>query len=288
MLLLKIDGEFSDPSLPVIVRDPLLMGDNTGVRCLFDLAFPYSYQGGIPTQDSLIRDIAGQNDCKFNLPAGQSVGFVGNGFDFSTLTADTHPRDNCNIEAPTGVWSTISVAQEFLVCFYLKLPTDADWNTDPNLFPFFLGSEQGYQLEADPITIAQAGSAGTKVVTFRRQTALNAQVNTQVNAVGHFGKFTQVAYWRTSSGVSARLKSIDATTITNTPAGPANTLDFSGCRGLFGVVPPFTLFSIANHRTARNFKLYRGFIEDLSLSGRDPTTVLDADFARVVARDVFS
>jgi len=288
MLLLKIDGEFTDPSLPVIVRDPLLMGDNDGVRWLFDLAFPYSYAGNLPAQDALIRDVSGHSNGKFNLSLGQSVGFNGNGFDFSTLVATSSGNDNCNVEAPAGVWSSISEDQYFMVCFYVQLTSEDDWNVDSNLFPIFGGSELGYQVEADPLTIAQSSSTGVKVMSFRRQTGINTQLNTQVNPAAHFGKFTQIAFWRTAAGVSARLKSIDATTITNAAVGAANSLDLAPCRARYGIVPPFTNFSIANHRTAKNFKLYRGFIEDLSLSERDPASVLDADFARVVSRDVFS
>jgi hypothetical protein len=39
---------------------------------------------------------------------------------------------------------------------------------------------------------------------------------------------------------------------------------------------------------ARKFRIYRSFIEALQLSGRDPEAVLDADWARTVARNVFS
>jgi hypothetical protein len=39
---------------------------------------------------------------------------------------------------------------------------------------------------------------------------------------------------------------------------------------------------------ARKFRIYRGFIEALQLSGRNPDTVLDADWDRTVSRNVFS
>ena len=39
---------------------------------------------------------------------------------------------------------------------------------------------------------------------------------------------------------------------------------------------------------AVKWRYYRSFIENLTTSGRDPATVLDADYARTVARGVFS
>lgn len=288
MLVIKVKDSFTDASLPTLERDPLLSGDNNLVKFLFDAAFPFSYAGGNPVNNQLVRDVSETANGKFNLSTGQVVTYSGNGFDFSSLTATTSGSDNCNVQAPAGVWSGIQADQVFLVCIYIKTPAESDWNTVPTIFPFFAGSETGYQLEADPITISQGLSGGIKAISFRRQTAINAQELLELNASNHYGKFTQVAYWRTSAGTGCRLKSPDAVTSKTGAVGSLNTANFSTAFARFGVAPPFTNFAMPEHQKARNFKLYRGFIENLALSGRNPVDVLDADFDRVVARNVFS
>lgn len=288
MLVLKVDGNFTDASLPTLRRDQLLIGDNDGVRFIFDAAFPFSYAGGAPTDAAVIKDIAERANATFALAAGETVGFNGNGFDFASMTAVTGQSPS-HVLAPASVWADIAAQQYFLLCMYMRLPAQADWNAEASILPFFAnsGNTNGYNSVPDPVTAVFVSTS--QAVRFRRQTAVGAQVETSVvPAAGHYGQVVQVAFWRNAAGVGARIKGAAGTILTTGAVGSANSADITGCQPRFGSVAPFTNYALPTHRTGRKYRLYRGFIENLARSGRDPATVLDADYARTIARGVFS
>ncbi|MFN4238548.1 MAG: hypothetical protein ACK4FZ_15150 [Vogesella sp.] len=288
MLVLKVDGSFSDAALPTLRRDPLLYGAGDGVRFLFDAAFPFSYAGGVPTNGVAIKDVAERSNGSFVLAAGETVGFNGNGFDFALMTA-VSGQSPSHVLAPASVWADIAAQQYFLLCMYMRLPAQADWNAEASILPFFASSNNsnGYNAVADPITVAF--STGSKSIGFRRQTAVGAQVDTGViPAAGHYGQVVQVAYWRNAAGVGARIKGSAGAILTTGAVGAANAADITACQPRFGSVQPFTNYAMATHRTCRKYRMYRGFIENLARSGRDPVAVLDADYERTAARGVFA
>lgn len=285
MLVFKTSSVSARPGLSTLKRDPLLSGDKGGVRFVFDAGFSFSYPGGPPSNGSIVRDVAEVADGEFVLASGQSVGFKGNGFDFSTLTA-TGPTDADNyVNGGVGSWNGIFPKQEFLVCVYMRLPTEADWQA-ASIIPFFASSDIGYVSEPDPIL---GCFTALKRFEFRRQTGLNAHspVTVTPNA-DHYGQVCQVAFWRNATGIGARVRGASSTKLTTAAAGALNTADFSTCRPKFGSPPPFTSGATSGAVTTRNFRLYRGFLENLNLSGRDPVAVLDADYARTAARNAFS
>lgn len=285
MLVFKTSAVSARPGLQTLKRDPLLSDDKGGVRFVFDAGFAFSYAGGAPANGSVVRDVAEVADGEFVLAAGQSVGFKGNGFDFSTLTA-TGPVDADNyVNGGAKGWDGIFEKQEFLVCVYMRLPTEADWLA-ASIIPFFSSSDIGYASEPDPVL---GCFTALKRFEFRRQTGINAQspVTVTPNA-DHYGQVCQVAFWRNAAGIGARVRGALSTKLTTAAAGALNTANFSACRPKFGCPPPFTNGSTSGATTTRNFRLYRGFLENLSLSGRDPIEVLDADHARTIARSIFS
>lgn len=287
MLVLKLKSQFSDSSLPTLERDQLLSNDNDGVRFLFDLAYPFCYVGGNPINGSVINDIAEKSSGSVAIAAGQTLANVGNGFDFSTLPLTTNATKINMVQSGTDVWATIQAAQEFIVCFYIKMPTLANFSVDANIFSIFSSStsDVGYVDSPDPVTIAQAAGPA---MSFRRQTAIGTIDGMSVSPALHHGNITQVAFFRTASGVTARLRSDGGTTETSIASGSDNTATFSSISAKFGLSTPFNSpTSVAGHVSGRPV-LYRGFIENLALSGRDPATVLEDDYIRTTSRNTFS
>lgn len=288
MLVMRVDGQFTDNTLETLERDPLLSGDNDGVRFLFDAAFPFSYSGGAPTNGKAVNDVAEHNNGSFVLAGGETVAFNGNGFDLSAMTAVTG-RSDAHVIAPAAVWADIQAQQRFMVCAYMRLPSEADWNVEASILPFFAsssGASSGYNTVPDPITLLF--SVTGKSLRSRRQTAIGTQNELSVTPTGNYGQVCQVAYWRNDAGVGLRIRGEAATQLATGAVGADNTADCSACQPRWGSVYPFTNYALASHQTGRKYRMYRGFIENLHRSGRDPVAVLDADYARTMSRGVFS
>jgi len=288
MLVFRTSSISNNPNLETLKRDQLLAGDNAGVRFLFDTAFSFSYGGGSPANGAKMGDVSEHADGSFVLSNGQAVGYSGKGFDLSTVTGITSDTSQAHVLAPGGIWSGIAAAQEFIVCAYLRLPAEVDWNTEASILAFFASSANGngYGAVADPLTIGLRATA--KSISFRRQTAVGAQVELTCSPEGHYGKVAQVAFWRNAAGTGARIKSVGGLTQATGVAGALNVADIAACQPRFGNAVAFNYANLPGHRAGRKYRLYRGFIENLAVSGRDPVAVLDADYARTVARGVFS
>lgn len=288
MLVFRTSSISNNPSLETLKRDQLLAGDNAGVRFLFDTAFGFSYAGGAPANGAKIGDVTEHADGSFVLSNGQAVGYNGHGFDLSTLTGITSDTSQAHVLAPGGIWSGIADAQQFMVCSYLRLPLEVDWNSEASILAFFASSlnGNGYGAAADPLTIGFRAAA--KSISFRRQTAVGVQVELTCAPDGHYGQVAQVAFWRNTAGIGARIKSVGGLTQVIGAAGVLNVADVAACQPRFGNAVAFNYANLAGHQSGRKYHLYRGFIENLALSGRDPVAVLDADYERTIARGVFS
>lgn len=289
-----------DTSKPIARRDALLSDANDGVRFLFDTGFAWCYPGGpysgraaagAPANGATIYDMVERANGSFVKAEAQTIGFSGNGFDFSTMTANTAGNNHaCYVQADSAAWASIhaSANDYFLWVAYVRLPSTADWNVPSGLLALFMSAGVGetYVAQTDPLTV---GFSSGDAMTFRRQTALNTVANLSVTPLaGHYGAVCQVAYWRNASGTGARIKGAAGESSSSGAVGANSSLDFSAATPKWGVPPSWWDFSGASAQTTRNFRLYRGWLEDLSASGRTPTTVLDADYARVVARAAFT
>lgn len=288
MFLIKTAGTVNNSNLPFLVRDKLLENDNGGVKALFDLGFGYSWPGGDPDNGDTIVDVSGHGNMTFVEDAQQSIPHVGGGFDFGAIDT-TNEIDKFNhILMPGDVWSTIQAEQHFLVAIYMRLPAEVDWVQDPvgSQFAFFSSSDSsiGYQTEPDPVTIGLQRFGRLQAF---RQSDINAGETRQVEAAGHFGEVAQVAFWRDANGQGFRIRSeAGGTTLATFGALANNTADFSSAQPKIGVATPFSTYAAST--TAMKYRIYRGFIENLAESGRDSAVVLDADYARVMARGAFS
>lgn len=289
MLVFRTSSISNNPNLETLKRDQLLAGDNAGVRFLFDTAFGFSYAGGAPANGAKIGDVAEHADGSFVLSNEQAVGYNGNGFDLSTLTGTTLETSIAHVLAPVSIWSGIAEAQQFMVCAYMRLPSEEDWNSEASILAFFSSSlvGTGYNSAPDPLTFSFRGTTA-KSISFRRQTAVGAQVELTCVPAGHYGQVAQVAFWRNAAGIGARIKSVGGLTQSTGAVGALNVADITTCRPRFGCSTPFASYNLAGHVSGRKYRLYRGFIENLAVSERDPVAVLDADYARTIARGVFS
>ncbi|KQQ12438.1 hypothetical protein ASF56_04540 [Methylobacterium sp. Leaf122] len=288
MLNIALTGTCTDTSLPMLARDALLTGDGGGVRYLFDLANKFSYPGGAPAHNVRVVDLA-ERSPDGRVVAGSAVASAGNGFDFTGITAasyvEAHPAPSASI------WGGGTSPQYFLAAGYFRLPTAADWFTGGGTgLAAFLASSvgvRGYLDESDLLTIGAV--ATNKAITARRQTngSSATDVLTITPGAADYGQVAQIAYWRNAAGQGFRLKTantVGGALIATQALGAPNTGDFSAKKLQMG--QPASFFQ--PQASAHNLRLYRGWLENLLISGRDPVTVLDADWARTMARGVFS
>lgn len=281
---LNLQSASTDSGLSTAVRDAYLRGAAAGsVPFLFDTAFPFSYPGGdyntraaaaAPANNAVIGNIAELGDGKV-VKGTNPIGYNGGGFDFSTVV-----NDQSFIQGPTNTFAGIQSQQYFLISMYMLMPTLAQINTQGTIHPFFTASTLGgYQVGPD-IGLICFNSSSTNAIGFRRETAVGAQSGVTASCVGHNGQLTQIAVWRNATEMGIRLKSVaGGTTIATVASGSNNTADFSALPPMFGSV-----YQYNGNSMTRNYRIYRGAIENLALSGRTPATVLDADWTRVQAR----
>jgi hypothetical protein len=126
--------------------------------------------------------------------------------------------------------------------------------------------------------LGQQTNRGVPNVWARRQTAIGATQN--FNALvhsTHFENVVQMLFYRTDSATGLRLKGASATS-TAAPQAPGapTSANFSGKKGQLGIGS--SLWPNSPLPAAINWCLRGVWIEDLSVSGRDPLTVADADF----------
>ncbi len=286
MLIVRLNEAFTDTSLGILRRDKLLEGDGGGVTFLADFSKLYSFSGAggstAPLDGAAIVDMS--DHANGAVRAARAPTFSGNGVDFTPLA---NLGSMTYLEIPASVLADIwgSANQYYMVCLYVKLPSQADWNSGGGVCPFF-GGETPYTSGPDLIALAAASGGG---LSFRRQVAAGTMENvtTPTMQVADYGGFAQLAYWRNASGQGGRLRTPAGTRLTTGAVGVNNTQNFSTKKGQAGIGSNFWPNSSAVG-TATKWKLYRAFIENLVTSGRDPQTVLDADYNRVAAAGTFS
>lgn len=288
-----IQGSAANPRFR---RDQMLDDDaNNGVRFLFDLGFPFSYPGGpiesrpaaaAPINGSTIHDVAEIENGSF-VTSSSGTAYAGRGFDFSAVTDRYH-----ELRAPASALASViaSASQHFAVCFYAKLPTLADWFSGTGIIPLFCtnGNTQGYAGAPDLVTIGLR--SGGQIQAARSTTAVGtAETRTLTIPEGMAGRVSQVLYYRNGSTTELRIRNAGGTLSAAAASGAPTALDLSACQGRWGVCQALWDFSSKpSLATAKKWRLYRGFVENLEVSGRNPTAVADSDYQRVIARGVFS
>lgn len=281
-LVIKADRATGNPALPVQRLDAFCQGDNGGVKFLFDLAsFPDS-----PATGNVIKDRAEVGDGSVTLTGTGAVVKAGGGFDFSAVD----DRSNC-VAAPAGALASINTNENFLVFFYWKLPAEADWYSNTGFIPLFDTTAHNSGYSAPVADMVAIGTTSAKELSVRRQTA-GATVTTRAIPLvsGDYGIMNLWAYWRNASGDGVMLQNANRRVISPGTRSGDNSGDFSANVAKFGVPQALwgTFAAKPSLASFNNFRLYRGGFEDLSISGRAPVDILDADYARTVARGVFT
>ncbi|NML11607.1 hypothetical protein HHL08_15865 [Sphingobium sp. AR-3-1] len=285
-----------DDTASAPLRDDLLIGANGGVAWLFDLSFPYSYPGGpysgrpdagAPLAGAQVADIAGGAAGSVSVSAPGAIQYAGGGFDLSAAAG----RNNC-VRGPAGCLDGIyDDGQQFMVVGYYRLPAEADWYADSGVMPIFATNEHtgGYPSAVDMLTIAATSGGG---LSARRQTNGGSTAATASLTItsGHFGKVAQIGCYRNAAGFQLQLRTSLGILLSSLQAtGSNNSGDFSSLQPQWGITQSLWDFggkpSLANFREQR---VYRGWIENLVVSARDPLAVLDADWTRVMARGDFT
>jgi len=279
MLAIQIPTIFSDTSLPTILPDPLLAGSNDGVRFLFDLSTPISY----PTQNYSgnglpVNDISQHANGAIVSSAGQVVPFLGGGFDYSSVTARSQYISSSS-SSLSAIWADTN--QYFLMSVYVKLPTLANWNSGTAICPIVTSSLHGYNTPETEFVVIAIVTGGA--ISIRRQnnggTGLDALLLTPNTA--HYGNIVQISIWRNSTAQTAQIYNASATVTGSLAVGVPNTGNFGSLPVYFGVAP---CFWNSFPTPATSFRIYRGFIESLTMSGRTPTAVLLADYNNCINR----
>ena len=284
MLKITLNQACTDTSLATLLRDQLLFGANNGVVSLFDIANSYCYDQTTSVANAKAVNNINEsgNNGSLVINSGQTLTVAGNGFNFAALTSgSTYVKGTA--AAAASIWGTGSSDQYFLYCMYIKLPLLSDWNSSGSLHAMmqFAVDTGSYQTVADLLLIAQASGG---VLSFRRQKAAASVDSLTITPdSADYGTVVQLAFWRNASGQVARLKSANGTISATTTVSTNNTQDFSATSQKVGRVGLFV-----GSANAVKYRYYRSFLENLVTSGRDPATVLDADYARTMARGVFS
>ncbi|MDH2326015.1 hypothetical protein QCN27_03950 [Cereibacter sp. SYSU M97828] len=283
-ILIKSPSISSNPNLPRLRRDPIWDDAGNGGRFGFDLAFPWSYPlQAAPVAGTPIMDTSEFANGLFQFANGTGVTFSGNGFDFSAID-----NEGAVVKGGSGSLASIfSGAQHFLVTGWMKMPTQANWNTHSDIAPVFGTSElpRGYTSGPELLTVVQGRTPGLQ---FRRQTAAGAAQIVEITDLAPFyGRVCQWAYWRNAKGVGAQVRSSEGVRTVADVVGANNAGDFSGQAPMWGVMRAFNAIpDRPEHVNAAKWRLYRGHLEDLAVSGRDPLVVVNRDweFASRLAR----
>lgn len=290
---IKAPGLPADANRPSKWRDLTLKNvANNGVRFMFDLAFPYSYPGGLPATRAaagapsnlaVVQDMAEIANGDVAVPAG-SIAYSGGGFDFTASSGLPS-----GVRVPAAALADIftpfgGASQRFLLVGYFKMPAAVDWNNSASIETFM--GDLAYSAAASLVNVNMRENGGTPGrIDMRRQIAAGTQagaLNLDLVA-GSFGALCQIAVWRNAAGVGFRLKSAAQTSLITSAVGADNTQDFSASRMTWGRPNAFNNTTGVNTRF-NGMRCYRGWLESLARSGRDPVMTLDNDWSYVQAR----
>lgn len=296
--------------LPTWYEDDYFDGADLAAS-MFDLSRRLSFpRAAAPVAGDTIRDVL---DASFEAPAaplptgsivlqvGQALGFDGQRLDFSTLAFPSNVLAPNVVRLPSRVMSQIwgggAVPQYYLIWTFMTLPTDADWNPSSGHVTFMATGESDNG-EAVPalarMSMVNSPTTAGPGISTRRQRSLSSahQINLAIPAASR-GQKALVATYRTAAGVTLYCRTaaggiVSSTSNQGNPDGADNSVDFSAVTVDYGLCQPGTpkmggTDAIPN---AKKFKIGKGGIEALRVSGRDPVAVLNAEWTRELARGV--
>ena len=285
----------NDASKPLLTRDPVVNGANGGLLFGFDLAFPYSYPGGYagnelqrpaawpPTNGQTVYDFSGNGNNGSAVVASTAPAIAGGGFDFSAVPV---AANGAYVAAPASVMAALYASQgtqnpQYIICGYFKLPTLANWITDSGVVATIMGCTSGYNSGAilSEVEITQQNN-GLKGIC---QTGSGSSASVYVGIPRDFGSLAQIALYRTNGGPTMMSIQTASGIATANLGTTATTQNYSASQLLWGM-GPFWNSGNASEANARAFRLYRGFAENIAVSGRNPAAVLAYDWNCIQTR----
>ncbi|MBN7785127.1 hypothetical protein JYP51_09365 [Ponticoccus gilvus] len=289
--LLKITGTFGATQFGKLSRDPVLDGAKGGALFGFDVSFPWSFpHEDVPADGALVRDLAERANGGFYRPESQAeiIALAGGGIDLYDLTAD-----GCVVRGPAGCLAPLEGDQEYLILGWAKLPSAEDWNGGSVVSPIFTCSgANSYSSDTDLVTVAQSN---TPRLYCSRQLSVGSQQSPSLGITDlapYYGAVTQWAFWRTADECGMRMKSANGDETVTGAAGAVNSGSFATLSPQWGVPEAFNQHGqgtgSAPEHEAAGHRLYRGYIENLAASGRDPVAVLDEDWDFVTGLERYS
>lgn len=207
------------------------------------------------------------------------------------ITAIPLPSASGWTAAPTVV--ILPSPQYFLWCAYMVLPAAADWNTssqNAGRMPMFCVADT---TQADNLLIVYQTNTGKLRFSRDLVSTSVSRIIDLTPAADQFGALCQVAYWRNGTEVGARIKRVAAGAADNVATQPTYEPavdNFAARRPRWGIDGAYG-YTGAAWNTARaasaKWKLARGWIEALNVTGRNVADVLDRDYALTLARGVY-
>ena len=286
---LRVPVSTGDTSKAIAVRDDLITGDNGGVLFCADLAFGYSYPAGplprpapqSPLNGALIRDMTLNNNDASSDNVGGIV-YAGGGFDFTGIT-----HKEVGIEIPATVTAQLAINNNYVISWYTKLPSTADWNQTASINSMASANEltgQTYQASPQLFVICQAQG---NILDLRVQQSLGSVAAAGIpvpTGLGYFDdEICQISLIIGGGTCEVQIRNQTGGMLAASAGFTGNSENVDLCPIFIGGSPSF-----ANTGNSAKYRIYRTFVEDISVSGRTPNDVLMADFARVMARGAFS
>jgi len=292
-LITKLNESFGDTTLPQIRRDDFLSGDNNGVLFLADFGDAFSWREGTgtPTNGDIVYDIAEKNNGIITnvLPsaAGATANVNAAGYlDYSVATSSPFSGARAAVQVPAAVsaalWNTGGANEhQYSFTMYGKFLDYTSWDTDASIEQF-MGSSPAYT--GDGIFLAALQSGNTLAASIRRDTGSGAQLSQSGGASGaRFGNHvsnavTQFIVHTHNNEFRWRYKTANYSITGGSSTRTTITHNYSSAVFQFGHGTSFG----GDPKPLK--RLYRMSVEDLTVSGRDPIVVADADWNRNISR----
>ena len=273
--------EATDDTLPVLITDGLLDGANGGVLFLADMESRFSWPAQSNFSDAEpVYDLAGGSAGSFQQTSATLPTFSGNGWDYGSGVDLFH-----HLEVPARVAASIygaggSGEHDYVIALYAKLiPTESWYGTGVHGM-----LHQGASYTATPVWGTFGPEATLGRLVWRRAKSVSASINSVYldNVHTNFAdKVIQIGLWKSGGIMKFLVQSADLRALSSGSAAPAIEHDYSSL--------PFLVGNLNVAYSGKFFRrLYRFWAEDLTVSGRSPEDVLDADWNRTIARGVFS
>lgn len=292
-LTFKTNRLATDPAAEVRRRDNLLIGAGGGDLFLgeFGLDYCYDQTNPAPNAKAVVSANESGNNAAMAVSSG-SVAYTGHMLDFTGVTAAGGGYLQLPASVSASIWGAGAGLQYFLAMFYAKLPTAAEWvgstGAADAIGPLlsFATETNGFQGGADLLTIGM--TRFSTLVAYRQRSLVALDSLSVQPAEGDYGSICQLAFWRNAAGQGFRIKKLGSgasAVLTTAAVGAVNGQDFSARGPRLGISTAFWYPTLNNsHATAKKFKVTRPYFENLQTSGRDPVTVIDADWNRMLAR----